>query len=132
MIMTKKDYIDYWKLSAEKSWNVSSHLFEKADYVECLFFAHLTLEKILKAYWVKDNQSDFPPRIHNLRRIAEQCNLMLDTDQVIFLEKMNTFQMDGPYPDYRFTIYKAFDQQKTKEVLDKAEILYQWLLKKMP
>ncbi len=130
--MTKKDYIDYWKLSAEKSWNVSSHLFEKADYVECLFFAHLTLEKILKAHWVKDNQSDFPPRIHNLRRIAEQCSLMLDADQVIFLEKMNTFQMDGRYPDYRFTIYKAFDQQKTKEVLDEAEILYQWLLKKMP
>ena len=82
--MDKQDYIKYWKTSSEKSWNVAQHLFEKADYVESLFFTHLTIEKILKAHWVKDNLGDFPPRIHNVRRLAEQTNLNLDSNQLVF------------------------------------------------
>jgi HEPN domain-containing protein len=130
--MNKTDHITYWKLSAEKSWNASKHLFEKADYVESLFFAHLALEKLIKAHWVKDNVQDIPPRIHNIRRLAEDTILVLDTNQVGLMEKMNTFQMEGRYPDYRFTIYQMFDQKNSKEVLDETEILYQWLLKQLP
>jgi HEPN domain-containing protein len=57
--MTKLEYVDYWKISAEKSWRVAHDLFDKADFVESLFFAHLTLEKIIKAHWVRDNKNDF-------------------------------------------------------------------------
>jgi len=35
--MDKQDYIEYWKLSAEKSWGAAMHLFEKSDYVESFF-----------------------------------------------------------------------------------------------
>ena len=126
--MDKQDYIEYWKTSAGKSWKAARHLFEKSDYVESLFFAHLTIEKILKAHWVKDNPSDFPPRIHNLRRLAEQTNLDLETLHFALLEQLNTFQIEGRYPDYRFTIYQAFNQEKTKLVLEKTETFYQWLL----
>ena len=132
MRMDKQDYIKYWKTSSEKSWNVAQHLFEKADYVESLFFTHLTIEKILKAHWVKDNLGDFPPRIHNVRRLAEQTNLNLDSNQLVFLEQINTFQLEGRYPDYRFSIYQTFDKQKTKLILDETENFYQWLLSKLP
>ena len=130
--MDKQDYIDYWRISAEKSWGAAKHLFEKSDYVESLFFAHLTLEKILKAHWVNDNKGDFPPRIHNVQRLAEQTNLVLTASQMIFLEQMNTFQMEGRYPDYRFTIYQTFDQQQTNLILGEVENLYQWLLSSLP
>jgi len=45
---------------------------------------------------------------------------------------MNTFQMEGRYPDYRFTIYKTFGEEQTKPVLDETATLYQWLLNKLP
>lgn len=125
--MTKQDDIAYWKISAEKSWKASTHLFEKEDYVESLFFAHLTLEKILKAHWVRDNPADFPPRTHNLRRLSEETQLTLIPEQVVFMEQMNTFQMEGRYPDYLFAVYKAFDQASTKLILNEAETFYQWL-----
>lgn len=102
--MNKQNYIEYWKTSSEKSWNAAKHLFEKSDYVESLFFAHLTIEKMLKAHWVKDNSGDFPPRIHNVRRLAELTNLDLNPDQLAFLEQINTFQIEGRYPDYRFSV----------------------------
>ena len=35
------------------------------------FCVHLSIEKICKAIWVKDNVSSFPPRIHDLVRIME-------------------------------------------------------------
>jgi HEPN domain-containing protein len=69
--MTKSDHILYWKSSAAKSLQAANHLFEKNDFVESLFFAHLALEKILKARWVADNDADFPPRTHNLLTLAQ-------------------------------------------------------------
>ncbi len=126
--MDKQDYIEYWKTSSEKSWNAANHLFEKSDFVESLFFAHLTIEKMLKAHWVKDNPDNFPPRIHNLRRLAENTKLGLNPGQLVFLEQMNTFQIEGRYPDYRFSIYQILDEQKTKSILDETEIFNQWLL----
>lgn len=97
--MDKQDYIAYWRTSSEKSWTAAIRLFEKSDYVESLFFAHLTIEKLLKAHWVKDNSDNFPPRIHNVRLLAEQTNLNLQPNQLVFLEQLNTFQIDGRYPD---------------------------------
>lgn len=67
-----------------------------------------------------------------MRRLAELTTLNLTQNQVVFLEQMNTFQMEGRYPDYRFTIYKTFGEEQTKPVLDETATLYQWLLNKLP
>lgn len=64
--MSKEEYIKYWKLSAEKDWIVVQNLFDKANYPHALFFAHLVLEKLLKAHFVKDNSSDSPPQEHTI------------------------------------------------------------------
>jgi hypothetical protein len=48
--MEKKDYIEYWKSTAEKDWEAVGHLFEKGDYLHA---AHLVLEKLLKAHHLK-------------------------------------------------------------------------------
>jgi HEPN domain-containing protein len=130
--MNKKDHIEYWKISAGKSLDAVRSLFEKGNYVECLFWMHLTLEKLLKAHWVKDNRSDIPPKIHNLRKLAEQTVLSLAPGQVAFIDRMNALQMDGRYPDFNFQIYQTFDEQNTKLVLDEAENLYICLLNILP
>lgn len=51
VIMTKQEYIAYWKTAAEKDWEVVQNLFDKANYPHALFFAHLVLEKLLKAHF---------------------------------------------------------------------------------
>ena len=71
------------------------NLFEAGNYVECLFWMHLTLEKIIKAHWVKDNPSDIPPKIHNLRKLAEQTVLNLTLGQFTFLDRMNECFSNG-------------------------------------
>ena len=59
--MNKSDYINYWRITALKDWDAVGHLFEKGDYLHALFFGHLVLEKLLKAHFVHDNLSGFPP-----------------------------------------------------------------------
>ena len=47
--MTKNEHINYWKNMAERDWNAVNSLFETKNYVQALFFAHLVIEKLLKA-----------------------------------------------------------------------------------
>ena len=130
--MTKSDYIQFWKTSAEKDLEVAQNLYEKRNYPQSLFFGHLALEKLLKAHWVKDNSSDYPPRIHNLVRLAGNTKLPFLPDDLLFLDKMNDYQMEGRYPDYQFTIYQLCTPVFTEELLKEVKRLYTWLTNQLP
>ncbi len=52
--------VQYWITAAEKDWVVAGHLQEKKDYAYALFFGHLTLEKLLKAYYVSIKDQNPP------------------------------------------------------------------------
>ncbi len=91
--MVKSDYVQFWKTSAEKDWVVAENLFSKGNYPQALFFGHLVLEKLLKAHWVKDSLENYPPRIHNLVRLAGHTRLSFQPEDLLFLDKMNDYQM---------------------------------------
>lgn len=125
--MTKADYIAYWKTTADKDWVAAGHLLEKGDYLHCLFFAHLTLEKLLKAHFVKDNTSDFPPKTHNLLVLISQTNLSPLPDHLKTLSQVNQFQIDGRYPDYKLNMFKIADRPYTEQLLAEIENVMIWL-----
>ena len=93
--------------------------------------AHLTLEKIIKAHWVKDNKDNFPPKIHNLNKLVSQTNLELTEVELIFCADMNKFQLEGRYPDFISNIYKIAKRKYTIEYLDQCKKLRKKLLEKM-
>ncbi|MDX1909890.1 MAG: HEPN domain-containing protein [Saprospiraceae bacterium] len=129
--MTKQDYIDYWKKTADQDWIVVLKLFEGGNYPHTLYFAHLVLEKLLKAHFVQDNVSNHPPRTHNLVRLSTLTMLTFSTEELLFLDKMNDFQLEGRYPDYQFMIFKICDRTYTEELLAKIEKIREWLLKQL-
>ncbi|MEA2065116.1 MAG: HEPN domain-containing protein [Patescibacteria group bacterium] len=49
--------IEYWKKSADRNWKTATGLFQLKRYDSCLFFCHLTLEKILKGLFAKKPKS---------------------------------------------------------------------------
>ena len=53
--MLKQEHIQYWITSSENDWEVIQSLIHGEKFLYALFFAHLTLEKLLKGHWVKDN-----------------------------------------------------------------------------
>ncbi|MFH1004789.1 MAG: HEPN domain-containing protein [Bacteroidota bacterium] len=129
--MTKKNYIHYWKTTADKDWKAMHSLFKSKHYVHALFWAHLVLEKLCKAHWVKDHESNHPPKIRNLIYLMDNIELSADAAQRAFLEKMNAFQLEGRYPDYQNTLYKLCDKKFTQETLKQVNAIQLWLLKSL-
>ena len=68
--------IDYWRSGAEEDWSVAKKLVKEKKVRHGLFFAHLTMEKLVKAHVCKKTV-DLAPRIHNLVRLAEISSLAL-------------------------------------------------------
>ena len=88
----------HWRDGAAEDWEVAAHLVSRNKYRHGLFFAHLALEKTLKAHVCLHTQQ-IPPRIHNLLRLAELAGLSLDQNQNDVLADMNRFCLEGRYPD---------------------------------
>jgi HEPN domain-containing protein len=126
--MTKKQYIEYWTSTAEKDWAAIQSLMKGKSYVHALFWAHLVLEKLCKAHWIKDHTSNHPPRIHNLVYLIEKTKLKPNSLQKSFLDKMNAFQLEGRYPDYQKKLYKMCNKEYTEKILEEVKQLRTWLL----
>jgi len=100
-----KEKVAYWVNSAEHDLEVAETLFEAGKYDWCLFISHLVLEKILKACYV-EQMGEFPPRTHDLVRLASMAGLELEDETLDFLDTVNTFNISTRYPDEKLKFYK--------------------------
>ena len=127
-MMTKEEHIRYWVDTAERDWIAAENMYMTKDYMHSLFWAHLVLEKLAKAHWVKNNQDDIPPKIHNIVSLLEQSNVDLGDETMDFLEGFNRFQLSGRYPDYQNNIYTMCTKEYTFEQLEKVKEVRQCLI----
>ena len=104
------------------------HLFEKKDYHWALFIGHLVIEKLLKAYYIK-NVNDQPPYIHNLLRLAEKTTLQLSEEQKDFLVTVTAFNIRARYDDYKLAFYKICTQEYTEKWINEIVGFRKWIKK---
>lgn len=124
------EQIGYWLQSARHDLETAESLFKNERYDWCLFLSHLVLEKVLKAFFVRDNRQ-FPPKIHKLDLLAEKTKLKLSPEQIDFLREVNDFNLEVRYPDYKFKFYRLCDKKFTTTYFDKIKEFYKWLLKEI-
>jgi len=128
-MMTKQQHIDYWVNTAAEDWVTVDALFAAKRYSHGLFWAHLVLEKLAKAHWVKNNEENIPPKIHNLTSILNRANVDLGREDMNFLDDYNMFQLSSRYPDYLSKIYRLCTKQFSETQLEKVKEIRQCLLK---
>ena len=119
--------IQYWKSGAEEDIAVASELILSGRYRHGLFFAHLALEKMLKAHICKKTES-LAPRIHNLVRLSEMADLALSEDQIDHLADMNEFNLEGRYP---VQYIDTASEQEAAVYLSKSKEVLQWLAQQL-
>lgn len=90
--------IAHWRSGAEEDWVVAQDLISQNKLRHGLFFAHLALEKTLKALVCKAT-SELAPPIHNLIRLAERAGLNLSEADRDLLAEVNEFNIEGRYPE---------------------------------
>ena len=105
-------------------------LFKAGKYPHCLFFAHLSVEKLLKALFVKTND-EHSPITHNLLLLAKKSKLELSDLQVERFAEINTFNIEARYPDEKFNFYKKCTPEFTGKYIKVIEEILDWLKKKL-
>ncbi len=128
--MEKEDIVKYWLESSDSDFRVMESLFENEHYVWALFLGHLVVEKLLKAYHVKNVDADYP-RIHNLLEIAYKASLELSDEQKLIMSELSTFNLRARYPDYKNRFQKKANRQYTEMQLGKIREIRKWLLEKI-
>ncbi|MFA7062213.1 MAG: HEPN domain-containing protein [Pedobacter sp.] len=90
--------IAHWRKSAEEDWSVAQDLVTRGKIRHGLFFAHLVLEKTLKAHVCKTT-GELASKIHNLVRLSQKAGLKLSDDQIDLLAEVSEFNIEGRYPE---------------------------------
>ncbi len=128
--MEPNELIQYWITTANDDLEAVHHMFETGEYVYALFFGHLYLEKLLKALIVQHTQAQSPYG-HRLRALAEKAELALSPDQIIFLERVNEYNIAARYPDWKFEFKKRCTREFCQNEIQEIERFGQWLLTKL-
>jgi HEPN domain-containing protein len=128
---TKEDHINFWLLQADDDWTAVDTLFKGRKYLHSLFFAHLVIEKICKALWIKYNDGNVPPRTHNLIHLLSTTPIELDEDRSELMLSLNRFQLEGRYPDYLTKMHSVCNELFATEMIDNTNKLRLWLQEKV-
>ena len=119
--------IEYWTKGSEEDFAAAQSLFEKGHFRHSLFFAHLAVEKMLKAHVARQTE-DIPPRIHNLIRLAEMAHLKLEPKEEEFLREYSIYQLEGRYPDFQQV---SVDRELARDEISRAKEMLAWLKRQL-
>lgn len=120
--------VAYWRDGAIEDWQVARDLIRRRRMRQGLFFAHLVLEKVLKAHVCRRTQ-DLAPRIHNLVRLAELAELGLNERQIDILAEMNAFNIEGRYPEM---LTPEATIEEARRYIRRTREVYTWLMSQLP
>jgi len=119
--MTKEDHIEFWTNQVNKDFDCAIVLFDAKHFAQSLFWAHLALEKLSKALWIKTNEGNTPPFVHNLLRLITLTNEIFTEEQLQFFNEMNIFQIKGRYPDYAENLEQTITKEICEDYLNKTK-----------
>jgi HEPN domain-containing protein len=128
--MGKEELIAYWVNSSDRDFKTMRNLFRKKDYNWALFVRHLVIEKLIKAYYVK-NIGIKHPYGHDLLRLAVDSKLEPTDEQKDALDMISTFNLRARYDDYKLEFYKLCTKKFTMEWVKKIEEIRQWIKEKL-
>ena len=129
--MELKKHIEYWIKSSNEDHDVIQLLIGSNKYLHAMFLCHLSIEKLVKAHWVKNNNNSVPPKIHNLVTLIKQTQLSLTDDQLSFITILNDFQIQGRYPDYKFKVNQYLTEDYSTDLFNKYNELRKCLINKI-
>ena len=110
--MSLEKQIEFWLVSAERNWQTAQSLFELKHYDACLFYCHLTLEKLLKAL-VVEKTDKAAPFGHDLEKLSLLAGLKPAAEQIDNLRTITTFNMSARYDEAKQSFYKKCTPEYT-------------------
>ena len=128
--MTKEELIQFWIDSSDDNYKSMLNMFDAGENMWSLFTGHLTIEKLLKAYYVKEIEQEVP-RTHDLYKLATKSKLDLSEEQKDSLQYITLFNIETRYEDYKKDFHKKCTKEFTEKNIEKIKELRIWLKEKI-
>jgi HEPN domain-containing protein len=122
----RTNLIVFWIESSDKDFKTMEDLFRTRNFNWALFIGHLVIEKLLKALYIKE-KGEFPPLVHDLRRICEKADIVINSEQQIVLDTITRFNINARYDDYKQSFYQLCTESFTTEWISKIKDCRQWI-----
>lgn len=128
--MTRDELIAHWLESSEDNFRSMQNMFSSGEYVWSLFVGHLCIEKLLKACYVKF-VGVAVPRIHDLYKLADRCELEMTEEQKDALQYVGLFNIEARYEEYKREFYQKCNRTFAEKNIATIKELRVWLLEKI-
>lgn len=122
----KNSALAYWMESSDDDYKTMLDLLDTGNYSWSLFMGHLVIEKLLKAYYLKV-QEEYPPMLHDLRRIGEKAGIVFDENKIVIIETISQFNIRARYDDYKRNFYKLCTREYAIEWIEKIKETRLWI-----
>jgi len=120
--------IEHWLTTSDDDFKTMTQLYEAKSYHWALFLGHISIEKLLKGYYVKHHEKH-APTIHNLYRLAELSDIELTDQYSDWLDTITSFNINARYDSYKREFYNLCTQEYTETWIDRIKELQIWIKK---
>ena len=117
---------NHWFVTSNDDFKTMNELFKSKSYNWALFIGHISVEKLLKALYVKIFRRH-APTIHNLYRLAELCEIELTDEYSDWLDTITSFNINARYDDYKKEFYNLCTVEYAKLWIDRIKELRKWI-----
>lgn len=119
--------ISYWNDGSRDDYETAQEIFAHTErFASALFYAHLAVEKRLKALFV-ERFRDHAPYTHNLIHLATRIGLEVDDGILVLLTQVNEFNLQGRYPDQKGAFRKKCTRSFAQNQLKNVDKVLQWI-----
>lgn len=115
--LTVAEKTDFWCEESRRALSVARDLVGTGTYLEALFFAHLALEKVLKAHIVRPTAAE-PVFSHDLVLLADRAQISLSDEDRDFFARVNAYNIRARYQDYKRALYHRASKEYVECELD--------------
>ncbi len=121
-----KKTISYWLEGAKYDLGVAGALLKSKKYPYALFMGHLALEKLLKAFIVK-NTKEHAPFTHSLPYLAEKSRVKIPETILVKLREFMEFHFEARYPEADKAFYKKCTKTYAAKKLKEIKDVFKWV-----
>jgi len=124
--------LNNWISLAEYDLKTSKAMLDSGRYLYVAFTAQQSIEKLLKAYYLK-TKNETPPYIHNLLRLIDYSQLEseLQAEQIDFLTELNLYYIEARYTEDISELSKSTNKEKANYIFNKTTEFFEWLSQKI-
>lgn len=94
--MTQIEAVQQWRNEAKNAWYIALDNLRLGHRAVFLVYAHLSLEKALKACFIAKNDAD-PPKTHNLLELSKLVDFVWDERELTAFKRITPYAVEARY-----------------------------------